>query len=102
MTSVLGIDDRHNVAKMNELSRSETIALLDQKLVQARAGEDVTFSAEETRKLYGRLHSAVAGGSEGAVSAKAKLAEIEQLPRGKEKLKRGLLHAWPLPHKLMA
>ena len=83
---------------MESLTKAEKIALLDKKLMEAKEGKDIAFTYEETKKLYGRLHSAVNGDGEGPQKAKEKLQEIACLPTGKEKAKRALLNAWPGPY----
>ena len=79
---------------MEALTKAEKIALLDAKLLDAKAGKPVEFTYEETKKLYGRMHSAVQQVGEGPEKAKERLDEIALLPKGKEKAKRAVLNAW--------
>ena len=80
---------------MESLTRAEKIAILDKKLLDAKAGKDIAFTYEENKKLYGRLNTAVNGPGEGPARAREALDEIQNLPKGKEKAKRALLNAWP-------
>jgi len=86
--------DRENVAAVEALTKAEKIALLDAKLLEAKAGKPVEFTYEETKKLYGRMHSAVQQVGDGPTKAREKLEEIALLPQGKEKAKRAVLNAW--------
>ena len=52
------------------------------------------FDANDVRKLFNRLKTAVAGPGEGAQEAGEQLAKIEASGRGKEAKKRELLRAW--------
>ncbi len=77
------------------VSKAAKIKILDAKLKLAMTGADVEFSADETRKLYGRMHTAVnKGTSPGAAKAQEAMAEIDELKKGKDAAKKGVLRAW--------
>jgi hypothetical protein len=76
------------------VSKAEKIKILDAKLKQAMSGDEVDFTVEETRKLYGRMHTAVNKDAPAATKAREAIEEIEDMKKGKDAAKKGVLRAW--------
>ena len=79
---------------LEQLSKNDKIKSLDEKLAAARRGEEVEFTADETRKLYGRVHTALKGTTESSTKAAEVMEEAQSMTKGKDAAKKAILNAW--------